>query len=93
MRTPNRSDFIDLLALIVIVSASVILVVCGNVSASTIIIVGEFVAGILFAWFRLDVRNPRGDEKLAEPSLVRVPEVAACDEQRADDTTSEVASA
>ncbi|MFD5638350.1 hypothetical protein ACFWJM_29980 [Streptomyces sp. NPDC127077] len=63
MRTADRSNLIDLVALTVVVTASVILVVCGDANASTIVIVGEFVAGILFAWFRLDGRNQDSRKK------------------------------
>ncbi|MFB6932976.1 hypothetical protein [Streptomyces chartreusis] len=61
MHTAKHSRLIDLVALMVVVSASVILVVYGNANASTIVIVGEFIAGILFAWFRLDGRKTRTD--------------------------------
>ncbi|MFD8476505.1 hypothetical protein ACFV2E_31380 [Streptomyces globisporus] len=61
MTAHRRPGIIDLIALLIIVAGPITLVIVGKADAATIVIVGEFIVGVLAVWFyqqRITGRTP-----------------------------------
>lgn len=72
MFQPRRPGLIDLCALLIAVAAPVVLVIYGKADAATIVIVGEFIVGVMAVWFYQ--QQPQTPQPPTGPSLRDIPE-------------------